>query len=380
MRIAVNTRLLLKDKLEGIGWFAHEILRRITRDHPEHEFIFIFDRRYDKDFIFADNIRAEVLFPPTRHPFLWYIWFEWRLPALLKKLKADAFVSPDGYIPLNLKIPVINVIHDINFLHRPTDLPLLTRRYYNHFFPRFAQKSNAIITVSEFSRQDIVENYHIQEDKVSVVYNGLRSRFKTLTEEAKQKIQNKKSDFLPFFMYIGSLHPRKNLEGILKAYDVFRKETGVEFRLLITGEAMFMTKGIRNTHKDMEFKDEVIFTGRLSDESLSLTLALAFGLLFVPFIEGFGVPPIEAMASGVPVIASDRSSLPEVCGDAALLVNPDDPREIAQSMIRIYKEKDLKEKLISKGYDNIKRFSWDKSAEEFWEIIEKSTSNAKKVL
>ena len=98
MRIAVNTRLLLKDKLEGIGWFTFETLKRITKNHPEHEFIFLFDRPYDKEFIFSENIIPVVIQPPARHPFLWYLFFEWSIPAALKKYKADIFISPDGWL------------------------------------------------------------------------------------------------------------------------------------------------------------------------------------------------------------------------------------------------------------------------------------------
>ena len=150
MRIAVNTRLLIKNKLDGMGWFCCETMKIITRNHPEHEFIFIFDRNYDKDFIFSENITPKIVRPVTRHPVLWYIWLEWVLPFKLKKWKADIFVSPDGFLSLRSGIPAIPVIHDINFLHRPKDLPFTTRIYYNYFFPEFARKATRIGTVSEY--------------------------------------------------------------------------------------------------------------------------------------------------------------------------------------------------------------------------------------
>ena len=123
MKIAVNTRLLLKGKLEGIGWFTYQTLRRMTEAHPEHEFIFIFDRKYDNEFIFSKNVMPVVVSPPARHPILWLIWFEWSVNRVLRKYKPDLFLSTDGHLSLSTKTPSVAVIHDINFHHRPGDLP-----------------------------------------------------------------------------------------------------------------------------------------------------------------------------------------------------------------------------------------------------------------
>src|SRR6056297_2157265 len=135
MKIAVNTRLLLKNRLDGMGWFTYETLKRITKAHPEHHFFFLFDRPYHTDFIFSDNITAVILNPPARHPVLWYLWLEISVKRFLKKNKIDLFVSPDGFIPLKSSIPSVAVVHDINFHHRPGDVPPLTRFYYNYYFP-----------------------------------------------------------------------------------------------------------------------------------------------------------------------------------------------------------------------------------------------------
>lgn len=376
MKIAVNTRLLLKDKLEGIGWFSYEILKRVTKNHPEHEFIFIFDRPFNKDFLFEKNVTACNLFPPARHPFLWYIWFEISLPLLLKKIKPDVFLSPDGYIPLRTKIPIVNVIHDINFLHRPADLPFFSRKYYNHFFPLFARKANSLVTVSEFSKRDMLKNYHIGEDEIELVYNGIKSEFKPLTTGEIKLFREAHSDSLPYFIFVGSLHPRKNVETLLLAYDFFRTKYSNKFRLLITGEEMFMAENIRRVYAKMIFKNEVIFTGRLSTEDLAKAVGASHAMTFIPYFEGFGVPVIEAMACGVPVIASNVTSLPEVCGDAALLVNPDSIEEVADKMDQLCRNENLRKELIDKGLENIKRFSWDSSAEILWKIIENTADHA----
>lgn len=152
MKIAVNTRLLVKNKLEGIGWFSYETLKRITTQHPEHEFYFIFDRKHSDDFIFSDNVTPIELFPQARHPFLYYLWFEFSMPRLLKKLKPDLFLSPDGYLSLKSKIKSLVVFHDLNFEHYPEDIPWLERKNYKYFFPRYAKKADRIATVSEYSK------------------------------------------------------------------------------------------------------------------------------------------------------------------------------------------------------------------------------------
>jgi glycosyltransferase involved in cell wall biosynthesis len=168
MRIAVNTRLLLKDKLEGIGWFSFETLKRIAQNHPEHTFYYIFDRKYDTTFITSQNIVPIVAGLPTRHPFLWFLWMEFTIPRILKKINADIFVSPDGFLSLRSKVPQVTVIHDINFHHNPHQLPYWVRKYNNYFFKRFAHKAKHLGTVSEYSKKDIAETYKIDPKKIGV--------------------------------------------------------------------------------------------------------------------------------------------------------------------------------------------------------------------
>jgi glycosyltransferase involved in cell wall biosynthesis len=366
MIIAVNTRLLLQGKLEGIGWFTRETLSRITTEHPEHKFIFIFDRPYASEFIFADNIVPVVVSPPARHPILWYIWFEFQIPRILKKYKADLFFSPDGYLSLNTKVRQLAAIHDINFAHRPKDLPWLKAKYYNRFFPKFARKAKRIVTVSYFSKEDINRTYNIEEDKVDVVYNGVNTSYTPTNIEENIRTRELYSSGKSYFLFIGSLHPRKNICGLLRAFDGFRTSVDTDMKLLIVGESMFKTSDIEMTYEGMRYKDDVVFTGRLNNDELHRVLGAAVALTFVPYFEGFGIPVIEAMNAGVPVICSNTTSLPEVGGDAVLYVDPFSTPQIKDAMIRIYQDKELRDLLVEKGFKQREKFSWNKTAELLW--------------
>jgi glycosyltransferase involved in cell wall biosynthesis len=375
MKIAVNTRLLLKDKLDGIGWFSYETLRRICRAHPEHEFIFLFDRPWDSSFIFEKNVTPVVIRPPARHPVLWFLWFEFSVPAVLRKYKADIFLSPDGYLSLRTKIPSVAVIHDINFFHRPKDLPFLSRWYYNFFFPRYARKAKRIGTVSQFSKNDIVNSYHVSPEKIDVMYNGANELYQPAAIEEQKHFRESFSGGIPYFIFIGTLHPRKNLANLLSAFESFRKSSGKEFKLVIVGARFFLTSDLEKVYKSMRYKNDVVFCGRLGAPELASALSAAEALVFVPHYEGFGIPMIEAMNCNVPVIASNVTSLPEVAGNAALYVSPDNIEEISLAMKRIVFEPGLRNGLIENGQIQRLKYSWDKTARDLWFMVEKTMAS-----
>lgn len=372
MVIAVNTRLLLKGKLEGIGWFTLETLKRITIGHPEHRFIFIFDRPFDEEFIFAENITPVVIGPPTRHPVLWYLWFEYQIPRVLKKYRADLFLSPDGYLSLRTKVPQLAVIHDINFVHRPADLPWLKAKYYNYFFPKFAKKAKRISTVSFYSKEDITRSFKVDYDKIDVVYDGINQIFKPTSEEERAAVRRKYTAGIPYFLFVGALHPRKNVGGLLRAFDAFKSVNGNQTKLLIVGGEMHKTGEILETYNNMRCKEDVVFTGRVSTSELHQILGAALALTFVPFFEGFGIPVVEAMSAGVPVICSNTTSIPEVGGSAVLYADPCKIEQITEAMIKMTEDTDFRKELIEKGFEQKNKFSWDETARLLWMSVERA--------
>lgn len=373
MNIAVNTRLLLKDRLEGIGWFTYETLSRISRAHPEHHFTFIFDRPYDPGFIFAPNVTPLVTGPQARHPFLFVLWFEFSIPRALKKCGAELFISPDGYLSLRTRVPQLAVIHDLNFEHYPQDLPWLVRKYYRFFFPRFARKARRIATVSEASASDIRDAYGIKSDLIDVVYDGANAEFRPLTAAEIMQTRESLSGGLPYFVFVGALHPRKNLANLFRAFDLYCSQGGrEETALVIVGLKKWWTPRIKEAYEGMKHRKRVFFAGRLSNQALMRAVGAALATTYVSYFEGFGIPIVESFRCGTPVITSNISSMPEVAGDAALLCDPFNPEDIAAAMGRMADDEALRQELIARGHLRQEVFTWDRTAELLWESIAKA--------
>lgn len=370
MNIAVNTRLLLSNKLEGIGWFTYETLKRIVINHPEHNFFFFFDRPYSNEFIFANNITPVVIPPPARHPILFYIWFEWSITRALKKYDIDVFLSPDGYLSLKTNVLSIAVIHDLNFEHYPKDLAYHIKLYYKYFFPKFAKKASVIATVSEYSKADIVKTYNINPNKIAVVYNGANTIYQPISNNLQEETRNKWSNGKPYLLYVGALHKRKNITRLLLAFDSVA-DKHQDLHLIIVGKKMFSDNAMEQAFANLKNQNRVIFTNRLPVNELHHVLASALCLVYIPYFEGFGIPIIEAMQCGTPVITSNCTSLPEVAGNAAILVNPFDVNDISTAIVDLVEDENVQNQLSNAGLINVKRFNWDKTAELLWNCITK---------
>lgn len=366
MRIAINTRFLLPHKMEGFGWYTFEVVKRITEAHPEHTFYFFFDRPYDPRFIFAPNVIPVVLFPPARHPFLFIWWFEHSVKRALKKYQIDLFFSPDGYLSLGSKIPQVGVIHDLNFEHFPEDVPWMARWYLRKYTPKFAKKATKILTVSEFSRQDIHQTYGTPLEKIVCAWNGASEQFKPLNPKEIRETRQQFSQGKPYFIFVGSLHPRKNLKNLIRAFQEFAT-TNSSHDLLIVGSAMWDSFG--ETTIPQTVKNRVHFTGHVSQEILCRLMGAAFALAYIPYFEGFGIPLVEAMYCHIPILSGNRSCLPEVAGEAALYVDPFQVDEIAKAMHALVNNNELRDELIRKSIERSQLFSWDNTAAGVWEVL-----------
>jgi len=372
--IAVNTRMLLKDRLDGIGWIAYHTLKRIVLEHPEINFIFIFDRAYDKSFIFGPNVTPYVIWPPTRHPLLYILWFQIAIPRLLKKIKPDLFLSIDGLITLGARYKQLSVICDINFFHYPKDLPFAYRTFFNYFFPRYVAQSTRILTISDYCKKDIVDSYHTNPDKIDVMPIGVENTFAPLPEEKQAEVRARHTQGKKYFIFVGSIHPRKNITGLLRAFELFKQKSRSDYKLVLAGSFFWGKKEINKILEGMQYKSDVIFTGRTPDNTLRELLASAFCLTFVSYFEGFGIPLIEAMRCQIPIITSNVTSLPEVAGNAALYIDPFNIEDICRGMMTVYQDEALRNTLVKNGIEQCKKYTWDASAQGLWASIKKTLS------
>ena len=372
MKIAVNTRLLLKDRLEGIGWFSHESLRRIVCQHPEHQFYFLFDRPYDESFVYNSNVTPIVAHPPARHPYLWYLFFEMGIPYQLRKIQPNLFLSTDGWIPLHLNpdIKVVDVIHDLNFEHHPEFIKPSVLRYYRRFFHRFAQTADRIATVSEYTRNDIHQLYQVPLENIDVVYNGCNEQFRPLTAEEQRVVKETYAHGCDYFLFVGLIHKRKNLDTIFRAFDLFKEQTDNDMKLVVVGDKKWWQGDIEDSFNAMRHQEDVIMLGRQSMPVLTQLTGAARALVYASLFEGFGIPILEAFHAETAVITSNVTSMPEVAGEAALLVDPHREEDIAEAMRALWQDDDLRNRLIDKGRTRRECFSWQQTADKLWQTIE----------
>jgi glycosyltransferase involved in cell wall biosynthesis len=374
MIIAVNTRFLRSDYLEGYGYFLYESFSRITKTYPEHQFIFIFDRPYDKRFVFAENVKPVVAGPPARHPLLWKYWYDVKIPGLLKKHKADIFVSCDGFCSLITNVPQCLLVHDLSFLHYPSFIKNTHYLFYKHYTPKFLNKAKRVITVSEFSKKDILSQYKIEPGKIDVVPNAAKEIFHPLSDIEKDTIKNKFTNGKEYFVYAGAIHPRKNLINLLRAFSIFKKRQMSNLKLVLAGRLAWKYKEFLESLKTYKYREDVVLTGYLNEEELVNVIGAAYALVYPSLWEGFGVPVLEAMLSHVPVITSGNSAMQEIAKDAALYVNPVDHNDMAEKMMLLYKDENLRSQLIERGKKISEQYNWNRSAELFWECIMKTVT------
>ena len=375
MKIAINARMLKSSPDDGISRFTYEVVKRITVNNPSHKFVLIFDKDFDSSLLFSSNTEGIVIKPSTRHPLLWYYWHEWKLPPVLLKTESDLFLSPDGIISLRSSIPSIPVIHDINFYHRPKDVPLDKSLYYRYFFRKFAKKAVRIITVSDFSKNDISSYLGIRPESIDVAYNGVSEYFTPSPLSESEVYRKNLTGGNPYLLFVGNFSPRKNIPGLIKAYNHFRSSSQFNHKLVLTGGKLFLNHETNTFIKNSPWLSDIILTGSMPHEELRLLYSSATALVFVPWFEGFGIPAAEAMRCGLPVILSETTSLPEIGGDAAIFVNPGNTTEISNAMVKVISDDSVRKSMIVKGLIESQKFTWDNCAESVWKSVLMATGS-----
>ena len=296
------------------------------------------------------------------------------LPKIIKHLELD-LLHTQYFIPFFSPCPVVCTIHDICFEHFKD---IFTRSEYVRqklLIPYAAKKSKAVFTVSEFSKQDIVEKYGVNPEQITVTYNAVDEKFRRLDTTELDETQLRERFGIgdnPFILTVGNLQPRKNLPRLIGAFKKLQESTSVsqcradlqDYKLVIVGKKAWMYDSILKLSDDKN----IILTDYISETDLIRLYNVAELFVYPSFFEGFGLPPLEAMACGTPVIVSNVSALPEVVGDAGMYFDPLNMDSIADTMGRMIMDKDMQDKLIKKGFQRVKEFSWEKSAKQ---IVEK---------
>lgn len=368
MHIAVNTRHL-HARLEGVGTVTDEVMKRIVNAHPEDSFDYYFDQSWDQRYLHGANVHPFYFLPPTRLPVLIRYWLNQRVRPHVTQRKADVFFSPDGFIPIGMSVPKVSMVHDVAFLRYPEMLQPYIRNFYKTWMPRFLAYTDHIITVSDFSKQELIRGYGLQADKISVVYNGVSDTFGPRSPQEAISIREKFAGGRPYVLYLGSIHPRKNIITLVNAFERMKASRSSDLQLLLAGRPSWHTKELLETIRQSTVRDAIHMPGYVSSDDACAMMAAAEMVVYPSLYEGFGLPVLEAMASGVPVITSNVSALPEIAGDAALLFDPNDADQLAALMDNLATDPTLRAAMMDRGFQRKAQFSWDTAADSVYKIL-----------
>lgn len=293
-----------------------------------------------------------------------HAWEQFALPLLTKK---NILWSPSNTGPLLVKRQVVSIL-DLSTIDHPEWFSPKFSTWYQFLLPRLAQRTKHILTISEFSKSRIMEKFGINDEKITVSYLATDHCFQIQENVNLNDIRKQLNLPNHYLLALGSLEPRKNLVRLIRAWDRIQPKLPEDICLVIAG-----AKGNATIFKKLSFDalpKKIIFTGHIPDELLPGLYAGAVGFIYPSIYEGFGLPPLEAMSCGTPVITSNTTSLPEVVGDAALLINPLDVEQIAHAMQTLVNDSALRDQLRQKGLQRAKLFSWQKTAEITWQVLQ----------
>ena len=364
MRIAIDARKLHDF---GFGTYIRNILRGLSRLDRENDYV-VLCRPNDVDAVvngLGANFRAvaEVSRP--------YSFGEQvRIPLSLVRERVHLFHEPHYVLPFATRCRAVVTIHDCIHLMFPQYLPgSLAHLYARGAMWTAVRKSDRILTVSEASKRDILRFFDIAADKVAVIYNAIDERFLAPPDlERMDLIRQRYQLDHPFVLYAGNIKPHKNLERLIDAFGRARAKGLGDLRLVIVGDELSKYPPLRRAVHRHRLDKYVRFLGFQPNETLAAFYRLARAFAFPSLYEGFGLPPLEAMAHGTPVVTSNVSSLPEVLDSAALLVNPENLFDIARGIRQVLTDETLRKDLVRRGYEQVKRYSWERSAQQVLDV------------
>ena len=365
MRIAIDARKL---RDYGIGTYVRNLLRHLSRIDQATEYVLLC-REQDCGVAaeLGENFRAVVETAPA-----YSLREQLAIPMDLRREGARLFHAPHYVLPPLTPCKSVVTIHDCIHLRFPQYLPnRAAYAYARSSLWMAAHRANRVLTVSDASKRDILKYFHLPESKIDVIHNAIDERFgQAPAEEEIARVRERYQLNDPFVLYAGNIKPHKNLERLIDAFHILRRHGFDQVKLLIIGDEISKYATLRRAVHRHKLHKHVRFFGFVPDQTLAILYRLAGVFVFPSLHEGFGLPPLEAMSSGTPVVTSNLSSLPEVVGDAALLIDPYDPQAIADAMRRVLTEPALRDDLRRRGFERVRHFSWERSVARVRQIYD----------
>ena len=363
MRIGIDARKLHD---YGIGTYVRNLVSGLAQQDGDEGYVLLC-RRADLEFVRGLGPRFEAIRVEAGN---YSLREHVTIPMALARARVDLFHAPHYVVSRFTPCPFVVTIHDCIHLRFPEYLPSRAAHTYARMMMRSsAHRSRRVLTVSNASKHDILRYLRVPAEKVEVIYNALDERLVSPpTEQEISQIRERFQLTAPFILYTGNIKPHKNVDRLIEAYSILRRRGQLDAKLLIIGDDISKYPNLRRLVHRFQIHQHVRFLGFVPEVTLAALYRLASVFVFPSLYEGFGLPPLEAMAAGVPVITSNVSSLPEVVGDAALLVDPMDAGAIADAMARVLNDQALRARLIARGYDRITCFSWERSVRRVREV------------
>ena len=365
MRIAFDYTAGIRQRA-GVGNYVRNLVTAMLQQDTRNEYTFLTSGRptRERPFPQAQNVRGRSIFIPDRY--LNIIWYRWRLPLYATYFSghADLFHGPDFALPPSGKrLRKVVTVHDLAFLDYPEYAVPELASYLMKIVPEALAAADVVCTVSDEVSRTLIKHFHTPPAKLVVIPNGVNSYFRRITDPVLLNATRHKYGLKhPLVLAVGTLEPRKNHAGLIRAFYKAQKEKHGPAMLALAGGKGWLYEETEQLVQELHLEKNVCFLGRVSEHELITLYSLADVFAYPSFAEGFGVPPLEAMACGAPVIASNTTALPDVVGDAALLVDPRDPGALAQAINRIIGDTALQEDLRKKGYQRVKQFTWAEAA------------------
>ena len=373
MRIALDYTAGIRQGA-GVGQYVRSLVDAMLAQDTRNQYTFITSGHPTAEHPFPTAPNAHGRSVGISDRYLNILWYRWRVPLYANYFTgpADIYHGLDfGLPPLFGKVRKVVTVYDLAFVEHPEAAVPSLVAYLNKVVPESVAASDVVAAISHATKQTLIEHYKTPPEKITVIPCGVAPHFQRVTdpillESTRQQFALKH----PFVLSVGTLEPRKNHIGLIKAFDEARHDTNGPAMLAIAGGKGWLYEETQQLVSDLKLEDKVRFLGRVSEQELLTLYSLADVFAFPSFFEGFGIPPLEAFACGTPVITSNTSSLPEVAGDAALLIDPHDSHNIAEAIVRILSDETLREEMMRKGYAQAQHYTWAKAAEKMLSIYQ----------